>query len=173
MLVTVISLLVTAALVALAIGATLGNGHSTSPGLTGSPGVSGADNVTAQQALSDSLTAADAAAVGGGLASLTPSALEGAVPSLTYVSGPSTNSSTVSIAIASGAVSGGGSITFAVRAATDTCWLVWKGASGATWYGAQTGLSSCTAPALAASPQPTPVSSASIGWQQGGFPAVP
>jgi hypothetical protein len=66
---------------------------------------------------------------------------------------------------------GGGSVTLADRATGGTCWLVWKSADTATWYGAQTDQPSCTAPALASTPVAGPVSSTSIGWQQGSFPA--
>jgi hypothetical protein len=65
----------------------------------------------------------------------------------------------------------GGSVTLAVRSTGGTCWLVWKSSGAPTWYGAQTDQPSCTAPALASAPAATPVSSTSIGWQQGSFPA--
>jgi hypothetical protein len=71
-----------------------------------------------------------------------------------------------------GGVSGtGGSVTLADRSTGGTCWLVWKSAGAATWYGAQTDQPSCTAPALASVPAAGPVSSTSIGWQEGSFPA--
>lgn len=66
---------------------------------------------------------------------------------------------------------GGGSVTLADRSAGGTCWLVWKSAGAPTWYGAQTDQPSCTAPALASVPAAGPVSSTSIGWQEGSFPA--
>jgi hypothetical protein len=71
----------------------------------------------------------------------------------------------------SGASSTGGSVTLADRSTGGTCWLVWKSAGAATWYGAQTDQPSCTAPALASVPAAGPVSSTSIGWQEGSFPA--
>ncbi len=67
---------------------------------------------------------------------------------------------------------GGGTVTLAAHSSNGTCWLVWKGDGSATWYGAQTGLASCTAPTLGAAPSPGPVSSSAIGWQQGGFPTA-
>ncbi len=71
-----------------------------------------------------------------------------------------------------GGVSGtGGSVTLADRSTGGTCWLVWKSAGSATWYGAQTDQPSCTAPALASGPGAGPVSSTAIGWQEGSFPA--
>jgi hypothetical protein len=65
---------------------------------------------------------------------------------------------------------GGGTITLADRSTDGTCWLVWKEAGSGTWYGAETELASCTAPALASAPSPGPVTSSSIGWKQGSFP---
>jgi hypothetical protein len=49
---------------------------------------------------------------------------------------------------------------------------VWKGQGSASWYGAQTDQPTCTAPALASTPSPGPVSSSGIGWQTGSFPAA-
>jgi hypothetical protein len=69
-----------------------------------------------------------------------------------------------------GGDAGGGSITLADRSTSGTCWLVWRSAGGGTWYGAQTGQASCTAPALASTPSPSPVSSSTIGWQMNSFP---
>lgn len=75
---------------------------------------------------------------------------------------------------AAGASGGGAdssSVTLASRSTSGTCWLAWKAAGSATWYGAQTHLSSCAAPALSSAPTPGPVTSSSIGWKQGSFPA--
>jgi hypothetical protein len=79
----------------------------------------------------------------------------------------------------SGAVDGGdtsnggaGAVTMAARSADGTCWLVWRGSGSATFYGAQTHLSTCTAPAISAAPVPGPVSSSAIGWQEGSFPTA-
>ncbi len=69
-----------------------------------------------------------------------------------------------------GTGAGSGTVTLADRSADGTCWLAWKGAGGSTWYGAETGLASCTAPAISSTPSPGPVSSSSIGWKQGSFP---
>ncbi len=70
-----------------------------------------------------------------------------------------------------GTSGGTGSITLADRSSDGVCWLVWSSGGTATWYGAQTGLTSCTAPPLSAAPTPGPVSSTVIGWQQGRFPS--
>ncbi|MGH9078579.1 MAG: hypothetical protein ACRDYE_00595 [Acidimicrobiales bacterium] len=64
-----------------------------------------------------------------------------------------------------------GSVTLTDRSSDDICWLIWKSGGSAAWYGAQTGLASCTAPSLSAPPTPGPVSSNAIGWQQGSFPS--
>jgi len=183
MVVIVISLGISAILVALLLGTTLKSGSSTN--VTNAPGVAEATAVQAQQTLSTALTAADAAASSGGYGSLTVSALSASNPSISFVTGPSSNSATVSVAVTGGdggagegggvsiggiSAGSGGSVTLAVRSADGTCWLVWKSATSATWYGAQTDLSSCTAPALDSTPSPGPVSSGSIGWQQGSFP---
>jgi hypothetical protein len=63
-----------------------------------------------------------------------------------------------------------GEVTLADRSSNGTCWLVWKSGAGPAWYGAQTNLPSCTAPALTSTPTASPVSSSSIGWQEGSFP---
>ncbi len=176
MVATVLSLGATALLVALLLGSTLHSGSTSSSRVANAPGVAEADSVQAKQALSTGLTAADAAAIqSGGYGSLTPGELSASEPSVTFVAGPSSNASTVSVALGQGqpgpSTGGpGGSITLAARSSNGICWLIWKGGVAGTWYGAQTGLSSCTAPALTTAPSPGPVSSATIGWQQGGFP---
>ncbi len=66
--------------------------------------------------------------------------------------------------------SGAGAITLADRSSDNVCWLIWKSSGSATFYGAQTGLTSCSAPQLAAPPTPGPVSADAIGWQEESFP---
>jgi hypothetical protein len=186
MVVIVLSLAITAILVAVLLGTTLKSGSNSSTNVTNAPGVAEATALQAQQTLSTSLTAADAAASSGGYGSVTTSALSASNPSISFVTGPSSDSNTVSVAVTGGdggagevggvSVGGvpggsGGSITLADRSGDGTCWLVWKSSSSGTWYGAQTDLSSCVAPALDSTPSAGPVSSASIGWQQGSFPA--
>jgi len=170
MLATVLSLLGVAILTALLLGSTLKSGSSSSTNIDNATGVAAADGLQAQQALSSGLTAADSAAASqGGYGSLDVATLGASNPSLTFVSGPSTNTSTVSVAIVT---DGSGAITLADRASDGTCWLVWRSPGTAAWYGAQKGLASCTAPALASAPTPGPVSSSAIGWQQASFPAA-
>jgi hypothetical protein len=130
-----------------------------------------ADAVQAQQSLSTGLHAAeDASAAAGGFASINAATLSAAEPSVTFASGPSTGPTLVSVA--TGATPGGtGSVTLADRSSDGTCWVVWSSSSSAIWYGAETGQSSCTAPALSEPPSPGPVTGSAIGWQAGSFPA--
>ena len=166
---TMLSLLVSAILVALVLTSTLGSHGQSKPGIANAPGVGLADNVQAQQALSISVTAATTAeaASGGDYSTVTVSILSAANPSITYMDGPSTSSSVISVA---NSASGGG-ITMVVRASSGICWLVWAG-SGGTWYGAQTNQTSCTAPPLNSAPTASAVSSTAIGWRHGGFPGA-
>jgi hypothetical protein len=176
MIATVLSLVATALLVALLLGNSLHSGSAAKPNVANAPGVGQANELQAQQALSTGLasaataSAAAASAAAGGFGSLDISTLSASDPSISFVSGPSANASTVSVVVASDA-SGGGSITMADRSSDGICWLVWRAAGGTTWYGAQNGLSSCAAPAITTAPAPGSVSSSAIGWQEGSFPA--
>ncbi len=168
MVATMLSLLASAILVALILISTLGSHGQSKPGIANAPGVGLANDMQAQQALSTSLTTAIAEAAGGGdYSTVTVAFLAAANPSITYVDGPSTSSSVVSVANSAG----GGAITMVVRASSGTCWLVWAG-SGDTWYGAQTNQTSCTAPPLDSAPTASAVSSTAIGWRQGDFPSA-
>ncbi len=208
MIATALGLLATAVLTAILLGTMLNSNGSSSGGASGEPGVAEAKAIQAQQTLAIGLTTAETAAVSaGGYGALQPSTLTASNPSITFVSGPSTNANTLSMAVVGGSVdqagsSGGatgvagaisaagaaadgqastgagggsgetGSITLADRSTDGTCWLVWKAADGSEWYGAETGLASCTAPALSSTPSAGPVTSSSIGWQQGTFPSI-
>jgi hypothetical protein len=168
MVATMASLAVAAILVVVLLTSTLGSHGNPQLAISNAPGVSLADNLQAQQALSTSLTAATTSAAGtGDYSSVAPTVLSTANPSITYVAGPSSSSSVVSVANSSST----GSITLVVRAAGGTCWVVWAG-SGGPWYGAQTGQTSCTAPSLDVAPTASSVSSTAIGWQHNGFPAA-
>ena len=182
MVATMLSLVAVALLVALLLSSTLHSGTGSSGGISNAPGVAEADGIQAQQALDTALSTASAAAsAAGGYGSITPSALSASEPSVAFVTGPTTSSSTVSVAASAATVTAGagigsgigtgsgGSVTLADRAADGTCWLVWKSAQ-ATWYGAQTKASSCTAPVIASAPTAGPVSASAIGWQEGSFP---
>ena len=175
MIATMLSMVGVALLTALLLGSTFDSGStpsgSTSSGTARNPEVAMADAVQAQQSLSTGLHAAqDASAAAGGFASLDAATLSEAEPSVTFVSGPSTAPTTISVATGSPS-DGTGSVTLADRSSDGTCWLVWSSSSSVTWYGAQTGQSSCTAPALFGTPGPGPVTASAIGWQEGSFPA--
>ncbi len=198
MIVTMLSLVAVALLALVLMSTTLHSGSTSSTNIANAPGVGEADSLVAQQSLSTALIAVGtAAASAGGYGTVEVGSLSAADPSVTYVTGPTTGASTVSVALTagtgspggavgaaisgaeaagSGAVTGGsgisGTVTLAARSANGTCWLVWRGDGSATWYGAQTGLPSCTAPALAVAPSAGPVSSSGIGWQQGSFPGA-
>jgi hypothetical protein len=167
MVATMLSLVATAVLVALLLSTTLHSSDNSTTSITNAPGVAEADGLQAQQALSTGLTAAETAAAGsGGFGQVTAAMLTAANPSTTFTSGPSTSAAMVSVATSTD------SITLADRASDGTCWLVWNSSTGGTWFGAQTGLPSCTAPVLASAPVASPVSSSSIGWQEGSFPTT-
>lgn len=177
MIATMLSLVAAALLVALLLQTTLHSGSTSDTSISNAPGVAAATGLQAQQALDTALSVADAAAVeAGGFGGLTASTLSASESSITFVAGPTSSASVVSVSTTSsqsGGITGGptGSITLAARASDGTCWLVWKSAS-ATWYGAQTGLASCSAPTLASAPTSGPISAAAIGWQQGAFPTA-
>jgi hypothetical protein len=187
MVVTVLSMGITAILVALLLSKTFTSGSSSDTSINNAPGVALATAVQAQQTLSTALTTVATVASTNGYDAVTASALSASNPSITFVSGPSSSPTTVSVSTAGGVGSvdgisgigaggdgtsgGGGSVTLADRSTSGTCWLVWKSAGSPTWYGAQTGASSCTAPALASAPLAGPVTSAAVGWQPGSFPA--
>lgn len=165
LLVTVISLLVTALLVLLLLKATgtSGSGKSGTP----SPPVAAADATQAQQSLSAGLSTLQQVDAGG-QGSVDATALQAADPSLTFAPGASTGPSTVSVT----PQSDGSSVTLADRSTDGTCWVVWWSPTSSPWYGAQTGQGSCTAPSVSGTPTPGPVSGSSVGWQQESFPAA-
>ncbi len=201
MILTLLSLVAVALLSLVLLSTTFHSGDDSSTNLSHAPGVAQADDLVAQQALSTALTSVGtAAANAGGYGALDVATLSASDPTVSYVAGPTTSASTVSIAVTGGAsggsagagvpggaigaaingASGGsdesggsagsGTVTLAARSSDGTCWLVWKGDGTATWYGAQTGLGSCTAPALTSAPDAGTVTSSSIGWQPGSFP---
>ncbi|MGD0313334.1 MAG: hypothetical protein ABSC90_12815 [Acidimicrobiales bacterium] len=194
MIATVLSMVATALLVLLLLGTTLHSGSTSNTSISNAPGVGQAEDLLAQQSLSTGLTSVATLSAGGaGSGEVSAASLSAANPSISFVSGPSSGPSTVSVAVADtgvGGVSGvsgvsgvggivGGtgngagasSVTLAARSSDGICWLVWRGGS-TTFYGAQTHQSTCTAPAITAAPVPGPVSSSTIGWQPGGFPTA-
>lgn len=174
-----VSLLATAILVVVAISLTLGSGTTPTSQGSGNPEVATADRVQAQTSLRTALASVQAGALGSGSSggSGIPAVGAGAgatglvaqlsatEPSLSFVSGVTSGPTTVSVA-----TDGAGAVTLATRSSDGVCWLVWRGQGATVWYGAQTGLSSCAAPALGSPPSPGPVSGSAIGWQTNGFP---
>lgn len=176
MVVTALSLGATAVLTVILLSTMFKSGASSNASVSNVPGVEEASPLQAQQTLSSGLSSVEAAAAGaGGYGSLTPSTLSASGASVSFVAGPSSNATTISIAISETGGEGigageTGAATLAARASDNVCWLIWKSAGGPVWYGAQTALSSCSAPVLTSPPSPSPVSPSSIGWQQGSFP---
>lgn len=191
MVVVAISMVAVAVLVLLVAKATLGTSGSSNDSVTGNPEVAMADHVQAQQSLTTALGAASGLGTGGeagdsgaGIASISSSGVGGAAdtgtaadlahlsaaePSLTFVLGPTTSPTTVSVASDSSVP---GAVTLATRSSDGVCWLVWHAPGVATWFGAQTHVASCVAPAFGSPPSPGPVRSTAIGWQTTTFPSV-
>ncbi|MGD0881427.1 MAG: hypothetical protein ABSB09_07655 [Acidimicrobiales bacterium] len=171
MVVTAASLMITALLVLVALKATGISGSSGSGTSSDTPNeaVAAADATEVQQNLASGLTSAEQADAGGQGAQ--PATLQASNPSISFASGPSTGPGTVSVASTVAGTGTGTAVTLTALASDGTCWVVWWSPSGGTWYGAQTGQSSCTAPSPSNVPTAGPVSTSSIGWQQGSYPA--
>jgi hypothetical protein len=188
MVLVAVSMVIVAALVLLGARATLGSSTSSDGSTAGNPEIAAADHLQAQQSLSTALQAASGGAASGGTGGIAGIAgaggaagaggngggvsiaqLSAAEPSLTFVSGPTSSPTTVSVTT-DPSVPGG--VTLATRSADGVCWLVWHAAGTPTWYGAQTHLATCSAPALGSAPAAAPVSSTAIGWQTSSFPAA-
>ena len=159
------SLLVVALLVLVALKAT-GTGGAGSATRTPTQAAGAADAAVAQQNLQTGLTSVEQTDAGG-QGTADPSNLQASNPSISFTSGPSTGPGTVSVASTDGSA-----VTLAARSSDGTCWVVWWAPTGGTWFGAQPGQASCTAPALATAPTAGPATSSTIGWQQGGYPAA-
>ena len=154
--------------------------------LSNEPGIGLADNLQAQEALQTSLMMAESQAVAsGGYGTITPATLSAINASINYVSGPSHNDSTISVATAAGVLNTGvpgaesgpsgngpsGSITLAIASPSGVCLLAWKGA-GTSWFGEQLHLTSCQAPVITATPVPGQPTRSTIGWHMGGLPGA-
>ncbi len=116
MVVIVISLGITAVLTALLVGSTFKSGSNSSTNVSNAPGVEEATALQAQQTLSTALTAVDTAASSDGYGSLTASELSAANPGISFVTGPSSDPTTVSVAVTGadsgvGGAGGGGSVS--------------------------------------------------------------
>jgi hypothetical protein len=197
MIATALSMGATAILIVLLFTTMFKSSASSSTSISNAPGVALAMSLQAQQNLATGLTSVEtAAASAGGYGSIDAASLTASDPAISFVTGASSNADTISVAVGggdgggTGAATGGigaaigaatatatatgagqgGEVTLADRSSNGTCWLVWKSGAGPAWYGAQTNLPSCTAPALTSTPTASPVSSSSIGWQEGSFP---
>jgi hypothetical protein len=170
MIATALSLVAVALLVLVGVKATLGSSSASSTGSSVHQPVSAADDAQAQQNLETALTTAATASAGtGSYVGLDASTLQAAQPSISFVDGASTGPGTVSVASTS---DGSGSVTLAARGADGTCWFAWRSPQAGTLYGAQTGGGACAAQPIEPTPNPGTVSSTSIGWQAGSFPAA-
>ena len=171
----------------------LGGSSSGSGGLgtgAGSP-ANRAYDIAAESTLATAESAVQTAGTTSGYASISAQSLEFDEPSVKFTAGPSTQDGTVSVAdsatqggagapsqapgygLGAGA-STGGSVTLAAYSdsttGTGSCLFVWM-TSGATWFGAESDQSSCTAVAMASPPVASTPSSTSIGWSQTSFPS--
>jgi hypothetical protein len=167
-----------------------GSGNGLGSG-AGSPADKAYD-IAAESSLETAESAVETAATTSGYASIDAQSLEFDEPSVRFVSGPSTSDTTVSVvgpstqsggsppsaipgqAPSAGSVSSsGGSVTLAAysesTSGAGSCLYVWT-TSGATWFGAESNQTSCSAVALASAPVAGTPSSNSIGWAQSAFP---
>jgi hypothetical protein len=168
MVVTAASMLLVALLVIVSVKATLGSSGSASVHSSIQAPLSAADATQVQQTLSTGLAAAaSAAGATGSYVGLDASTLETSEPTISFVDGPSSGPTMVSVASTS---DGSGSVTLAARTSDGTCWFAWRSPQAGTWYGAQTRTTTCAAQMVEPTPNPGPVSDTSIGWQQGSFP---
>ena len=105
MIATLLSLVAAALLSLVLLSTTFHSGDGSSTNVSRSPGVAQADDLVAQQALSTALTSVGtAAANAGGYGALDVATLSASDPTVSYVAGPTTSASTVSIAVTGGAV---------------------------------------------------------------------
>ena len=136
MVATALGLGATAILTVILLTTMFKSGTSSNASVSNAPGVAEATSLQARQTLSSGLSTVEAAAASaGGYGSLTPSTLSASGASASFVAGPSSNATTISIAVseAGGAAIGGGesgSVTLAARASDSVCWLIWKSAEG-------------------------------------------
>ena len=144
-----------------------GNGAGGSAVSSGSGGaVALAADEAAQANLRAALDALAQTAAVNGYGSVTVSDLEGTMRGVTFVSGPSTAASVLSLTTDPAA----GAVSMAALAASGTCWLTWTTAA-TTSFGAEPKAATCVAPALAEPPAAGSPAPGHIGWQAGSFPA--
>lgn len=140
-------------------------------GSAASSGSGGAVSLAADEAAQENLRAAldalaQTAAVDG-YGSVTASDLQDSLRGVTFVRGPSTGASVLSVTTDSTA---GGAVSMAALSASGTCWLTWT-TPESTFFGAEPRAATCVAPALAQAPATGSPAAGHIGWQPGSFPA--
>lgn len=182
LLVSFLTLALLAGISVAALGGTGGGGGTSGlPGLGGEneggstpslgQAVSEAADIATQQNLQGALMAVqEVAATTGGYEGIDPDSLSTAEPELRFVTGPSTDDTTISVAGTAGGGTSEGAVSLAARAQSGTCWYAWA-TSGATWFGAQPAQTRCTAPALSSPPAAGSASPGRIGWQAESFPS--
>jgi hypothetical protein len=186
-----IGLVLSLAVVAIggAIGGTalLGGSGSGNGGLgtgNGSP-ANRAYDIAAESTLETAESAVETVATTSGYSGISASSLEFDEPSVKFTSGASTSDTTVSVADSAtgtapgqappvgGSVSSTGSVTLAAysqsTSGNGSCLFVWM-TTGATWFGAESNQTSCTATAIASAPSAGTPSATAIGWAQTTFP---
>jgi hypothetical protein len=143
MVILVISLAVAGVLGTILLG-TVFSSNGSGQGVSGEPGVAEASGLQAQQTLSQALSAAENAASGGGYSSLSPQTLSASDPSISFVDGPSSNASTISISVdaAGGAGTGGASSSGAAGVGGIEGAIAAAGAGGAADAGGGGGVDS-------------------------------
>jgi hypothetical protein len=108
MIATVLSLLAAALLTLLLLSTTLHSSSTSDTSISNAPGVGVADDLVAQQALSSALASiGGAASSAGGYGALDITTLSTSDPSISFVAGPTSSPSTISVALTG--TSGGGS----------------------------------------------------------------
>jgi hypothetical protein len=190
-----VGLVITLAIVAVgfAIGGTVflgGSSSSNSDSGTGSGSpVNRAYDVVGETTLETAESAVQTVATTAGFGGMSAQTLGFDEPSIHFVAGPTSSDTTVSVggqsavpgatpttsiqSVLGSAGSSGGSVILATYSdnlsGTGSCLFVWM-TTGATWFGAESDQTSCTATSLTSAPQPSAVTSTSIGWSSGSFP---
>jgi hypothetical protein len=190
-----IGLVISLAIVAVggAVGGTmlLGSGGNSNDGLgtgAGSP-ANKAYDIVAETTLTTAESAVQTAATTTGYGTISAQSLAFDEPSIRFTSAASNADTTVSVAtsgglatipgdtsiqaVVGGASSGGGSVTLAAfsqrTSGIGSCLYVWM-TTGATWFGAEPGQTTCAAASLSTAPTAGLPTSTSIGWSSTTFP---
>lgn len=142
-----------------------GAGASSASGSIGA--VALAADEAAQENLRAALDALAQVAAVDGYSAVTASGLQGSLRGVTFIGGPSTSASVISLTSVAGS---SGGVGMAALSSSGTCWETWT-AGAATYFGAELKAATCSAPALASAPAPAPPATGRVGWQAGSFPA--